>query len=86
MIALMYALNTLLCLSAHVTAMGHRPRFEPLPLCFDFVSREDILAPGIGFDLTTSYATVAIRYYDGTMENLAKVGPIFLYKCGRASR
>lgn len=85
MIALMYALSTLLCLSAHVTAMGRRPRFEPLPMCFDCVSREDILTPDIGIDLTTSYATVAIHYHDGTVENLAKVGSIFLYKCGRGS-
>lgn len=85
MIALIYALSTLLYLSAHVAAIGRRPRFEPLPMCFDCVSREDILAPGIGFDLTTSYATVAIRYYDGTVENLAKVGPIFLYMCGQES-
>jgi hypothetical protein len=30
-------------------------------------------------------ATAAIRYYDGSMENLCKVGPIFLYERGRDS-
>ena len=83
MIALTYALSTLLCLSAHVTA-GRRPRFEPLPMCLDCVSREDILIPGIGFDLTTAYATVAIRYYDGTVKNLAKVGSIFRTSAGES--
>lgn len=74
MIAHMYYLPALLSLIVHVAAMGRRPRFEPLPICPDCVPRKDILAPGIGFDLTTSYAAAAIRYHDGTVENLAKVG------------
>lgn len=82
MIAFMLALSALLCVCAHVAAMGRRPRFEPLPKCFDCVSRQGILAPGIGFDLTISYATAAIRYYDGLVKNLAKVGPIFLDEFG----
>lgn len=83
MIALMYTLSAMLCLIAHAAAMGRRPRFEPLPMCPDCVPRDDIWAPGIGFDLTISYATAAIRYYDGSVENLGKVGPTFLYECGR---
>ena len=75
MIAQMYSLPALLLLITHVAAAtGRRPRFEPLPMCPDCVPREDILAPGIGFDLTTSYAAAAIRYHDGTVENLVKVG------------
>lgn len=70
------------CIDMYVlysASMGRRPRFEPLPMCFD------CLTPDIGIDLTTSYATVAIHYHDGTVENLAKVGSIFLYECGRGS-
>ncbi len=85
MIALIYTLSALLCLITHAAAMGRRPRFEPLPICQDCVPRKEILAPGIGFDLTNSYATAAIRYYHGSMENLCKVGPIFLYERGRDS-
>ena len=76
MIAHICSLPLLFCLILHVAAMGRRPRFEPLPICPDCVPREDILAPGIGFDLTTSYATAAIRYHDGTVKNLAKVGAV----------
>ena len=64
----------LLLTIGHVAATGRRPRFEPLPMCLDCVPYEEIVAPGIGFDLTTSYATAAIRYHDGTVENLVKVG------------
>lgn len=74
MIAQMYSLPALLFLITHVGATERRPRFEPLPMCPDCVPRKDILAPGIGFDLTTSYAAAAIRYHDGTVENLVKVG------------
>ena len=66
--------------------MGRRPRFEPLPMCPDCVPREDILAPGIGFDLTTSYATAAIRYHDGTVENLVKVGAPFWTSAGEIAK
>jgi len=75
MIAVVRTLSTFLCLTSNVAAMGRRPRFEPLPICEVCVPREDILAPGIGFDLTTSYGTAAIRYYDGSVETLGKVGP-----------
>ena len=78
MITLTHTLSALICLSDHAAAMGRRPRFEPLPICADCVPREDILAPGIGFDLTNSYATAAIRYDDGSVENLAKVGPVLM--------
>ena len=64
----------LLLTIGHVAATGRRPRFEPLPMCLDCVPYEEIVAHGIGFDLTTSYATAAIRYHDGTVENLVKVG------------
>jgi len=82
MIALTYIWSGLLCLSAHAAAMGLRPRFEPLPRCPECVPREDIVASGIGFDLTTSYATAAIRYYDGSVENLAKGGRNLFYERG----
>jgi hypothetical protein len=72
MITLRYHTLVLLSFGAHVAALCHRPRFEPLPSCSDCVAREDILAPGIGFDLTTSYATAAIRYYNGSLENLGR--------------
>ncbi len=68
MFRLRYHLLTLLTLSVLATAR-RRPRFEPLPICSKCVSREDILAPGIGFDLTTSYGTAAIRYYNGSVVN-----------------
>lgn len=63
----------LLFLDISVAARGRRPRFEPLPRCPGCVSREDIVAPGIGFDMTFSYATAAIRYKDGRVQNLMKV-------------
>ena len=75
MVLLSYFLSTLLFLSQDVIATARRPRFEPLPICSDCVPPEDIIAPGVGIDLTTSYATAAIRYYDGATENLAKVSP-----------
>lgn len=72
MFRLMNHLLTLFSLSA-LAAAGQRPRFEPLPICSKCVSREDILAPGTGFDLTASYGTAAIRYYNGSMVNLGRV-------------
>lgn len=57
-----FVLYALLFLCGHVAATGRRPRFEPLPKCSECVPPEDIVAPGVGFDLTTSYATTAIRY------------------------
>ncbi|KAH8585747.1 hypothetical protein B0O99DRAFT_706830 [Bisporella sp. PMI_857] len=63
---------SLLTVSAFA-ATGRRPRFEPLPPCSECVSVEDIQAPGIGIDLTTSYATAAIRYYNGSLVDLGKV-------------
>ena len=74
MILPIYFLLALLCLNQNVVATGRRPRFEPLPVCSDCVPLEDITAAGIGFDLTTSYATAAIRFHDGSIETLAKVG------------
>lgn len=46
---------------------------EPLPVCAECVPREDILTPGIGFDLADSYGTAAIRYNDKTIVNLGRV-------------
>ena len=73
MIIFRYVLSTLLWSSVSVVAVGRRPRWEPLPRCDGCVSRRDILAPGVGFDLTFSYATAAIRYDDGSLEDLVKV-------------
>ena len=73
MLILTYFLPALIFLSKDAIA-GRRPRFEPLPVCSDCVSPDDIIAPGIGIDLTTSYATVAVRFHDGSIEALAKVG------------
>jgi hypothetical protein len=67
----------LLLLAVFVMA-GRRPRFEPLPECSECVSREDALAPGIGFDLTDSYGTTAIRYNNMSIVNLGKVWSDFL--------
>lgn len=52
-----------------------------LPTCDKCISEEDILAPGIGFDITDSYGTAAIRYHNGSVQNLARVGftPIFIF-------
>ncbi|PGH34118.1 hypothetical protein GX50_03081 [[Emmonsia] crescens] len=44
-----------------------------LPTCDKCISEEDILAPGIGFDITDSYGTAAIRYHNGSVQNLARV-------------
>lgn len=52
---------------------GRPLRFEPLPECSKCVSREDALAPGIGFDLADSYGTAAIRYHNLSIVNLGKV-------------
>jgi hypothetical protein len=73
MIALRLYTLALLSFDDHAAAQGRRLRFEPFPMCSDCVPREDILVPGVGFDLTTSYATAAIRYYNGSLENLGKV-------------
>ncbi|EEH43165.2 uncharacterized protein PADG_07985 [Paracoccidioides brasiliensis Pb18] len=54
-------------------AQGEDRNPEGLPICEKCVSREDILAPGIGFDIADSYGTAAIRYFNGSTENLAKV-------------
>jgi len=48
-------------------------RDEPFPHCNGCVPREKIVAPGIGFDLTTSYGTSAIRYHNGSIQQLARV-------------
>ena len=69
-----YLIPFLLLQNQNVMAKGRRPRFEPLPRCSDCVPPDDIVAPGIGIDLTTSYATAAVRYHDGSVENLVKVG------------
>lgn len=68
----MFTVAVLHCLSFHVAPMGRRPHFQPLPMCPDCVLRKDILAPGIGFHLSTSFATAAISYHDGLVENLAR--------------
>ena len=70
---MLFALVTLLLLDLFVEAEGRKSRFEPLPKCPHCVPREDHVSPGIGFDLTFSYATAAIRYADGRIENLVKV-------------
>ncbi|KLJ11902.1 hypothetical protein EMPG_12955 [Blastomyces silverae] len=44
-----------------------------LPTCDKCISKEDILTPGIGFDIADSYGTAAIRYHNGSVENLARV-------------
>lgn len=44
-----------------------------LPICDECVPYELIHEPGIGFDLAASYATAAVRYHDGSRENLAKI-------------
>lgn len=72
MIGYRYQLLAVLVLAVLVTA-GRRHRFEPLPECTECVSREDALAPGIGFDLTDSYGTAAIRYNNTSIVNLGKV-------------
>jgi hypothetical protein len=61
----------LLLLAVFVTA-GRRHRFEPLPECSVRDSREDTLAPGIGFDLTDSHGTAAIRYNNKAIVNIGK--------------
>ncbi|TVY94428.1 hypothetical protein LAWI1_G000759 [Lachnellula willkommii] len=72
MIGYHYHLLALLLLAVVVTA-GRRHRFEPLPECSECISREDALAPGIGFDLTDSCGTAAIRYNNKSVVNLGKV-------------
>ena len=52
---------------------GQPHRWEPLPKCSQCIARTDILAPGIGIDLTPSYGTAAIRYLDGSVMDLGKV-------------
>ena len=59
-----YTMSALLCLTIPVAATGRRPRFEALPMCSDCVPRENILAPGFGFDLTTAYS-LFVRGRDG---------------------
>jgi hypothetical protein len=61
----------LLLLAVFVTA-GRRHHFEPLPEGSECVSREDALAPGIGFDLTDSHGTAAIRYNNKAIVNLGR--------------
>lgn len=40
---------------------GQEPgRFEPFPYCVDCVPTDQIVAPGVGFDLTTSYGNVPL--------------------------
>jgi len=40
----------------------------------DCISCADVLAPGIGFALTATYATVVLNYRNGTIIDLGKVG------------
>jgi len=54
-------------------ASGPRPQFEPLPKCSGCWSREDMLLPGIGFSLTTSYATAAVLFHNGSLLDVGKV-------------
>jgi len=58
---------------ANVQGVGARGRICPLPLCDECIPRYMIYAPGIGFDLTTSYATSAIRNHNGSIDSVAKV-------------
>jgi hypothetical protein len=48
-------IRTTLLLASVLYATSRKPRFEPLEPCDDCISRDVIVAPGIGFDLTTSY-------------------------------
>jgi hypothetical protein len=41
-------------------------------------SGENEVAPGIGIHLTTSYATAAVRYGNGTVKDLVRVCPNFM--------
>lgn len=54
--------------SAHIVA-DHRYQ---TPISSD-KSGENSVAPGIGIHLTTSYATAAIRYENGTVADLVRV-------------
>jgi len=67
-----FILAALFCIFT-VVMTGRRHRMEPLPVCAECVPREDILTPGIGFDLADSYGTAAIRYNDKTIVNLGRV-------------
>lgn len=72
MIALGQCILALFALTFCVAARP--PRFEPFPNYSNCAQRDDDLAPAIGFHITTSYATAAVRYHDGSMANLGKVG------------
>ncbi|KUJ21438.1 uncharacterized protein LY89DRAFT_778968 [Mollisia scopiformis] len=42
-------------------------------ICDGCVPRELVLAPGVGFDLSSPYGTAAIRYYNGTVVDIGRV-------------
>ncbi|PVH88932.1 hypothetical protein DL98DRAFT_508791 [Cadophora sp. DSE1049] len=46
---------------------------QPRVICEECVPRELIHAPGIGFDLASSYATVAIRYHNRTIVDVGRI-------------
>ncbi|KAH7360409.1 hypothetical protein BKA65DRAFT_591473 [Rhexocercosporidium sp. MPI-PUGE-AT-0058] len=46
---------------------------QPRYICDECVPRELILSPGIGFDLASSYATVAIRYQNQTVVDVGRI-------------
>ncbi|KAH7409420.1 hypothetical protein BKA64DRAFT_397085 [Cadophora sp. MPI-SDFR-AT-0126] len=46
---------------------------QPRVICEECVPRERILAPGVGFDLASSYATVAIRYQNRTVVDVGRI-------------
>jgi hypothetical protein len=54
--------TTLLLASVPYVAC-RKPRFEPIKVCGDCIPRETIVAPGIGFDLTTSYGYSLLALY-----------------------
>ncbi|OCK74284.1 hypothetical protein K432DRAFT_409985 [Lepidopterella palustris CBS 459.81] len=55
----------------YASTPGDRPRFGPLPRCAECVLRESIIAPGVGFDVTPSYGTAAVRFHNGSIVNVS---------------
>ncbi|OJD18070.1 hypothetical protein AJ78_01900 [Emergomyces pasteurianus Ep9510] len=59
------------CSASSIWLDGENPGI--LPECEECIPQADILAPGIGFDITDSYGTAAVRYHNGSVANLARV-------------
>ncbi|KAG4442644.1 hypothetical protein IFR05_001900 [Cadophora sp. M221] len=49
---------------------------QPRYICDECVPKELTLLPGIGFDLASSYATVAIRYQNRTVVDVGRMGEL----------